>query len=83
MVALGRSSTGTPLALGARDRVVGTADLGTGGAPEHAEAHARAPVLPPKARTADPPRAAAPDPVASSPESFSPDRAGGPVAAQR
>ncbi|GGP65980.1 ABC transporter substrate-binding protein [Saccharothrix coeruleofusca] len=77
VVALDQSSTETLLALGVGDRVVGTANLKTEVAPEHAEAYAKIPVLSPKVLTAEPLRAANPDlVVASFKELFTADRAG-------
>ncbi|WP_199443668.1 ABC transporter substrate-binding protein [Umezawaea beigongshangensis] len=77
VVALDQSSTETLLALGAGDRVVGTANLKTKVSPQYAEAYAKIPVLSPKVLTAEPLRAANPDlVVASFKELFTADRAG-------
>lgn len=77
VVALDQNSTETLLALGVGDRVVGTANLKTKVAPQHAEAYAKIPVLSPKVLTAEPLRAANPDlVVASFKELFTADRAG-------
>lgn len=77
VVALDQSSTETLLALGVRDRIVGTANLKTKVAPRFADDYAKIPVLSPKVITPEPLRTANPDFVVSGfKEHFTPDRAG-------
>ncbi|MFI6094443.1 ABC transporter substrate-binding protein [Lentzea sp. NPDC051213] len=77
VVSLDQASTETLLALGAKDKMVGTANLKTKPAPRYADDYAKVPVLSPKILTAEPLRAANPDFVVSGyKELFTADRAG-------
>lgn len=77
VVTLDQSSTETLLALGAGDRVAGTANLKTKIAPEYEQAYAAIPVLSPKLLSGEQLRAAAPDlVVASFVAQFTADRVG-------
>ncbi len=77
VVTLDQSATETLLALGAKDRMAGTANLKTKIAPQYQAAYATVPVLNPKILTGEQLRAATPDlVVASFATLFTKDRAG-------
>ncbi|MET8676732.1 ABC transporter substrate-binding protein [Streptomyces sp. NPDC004647] len=77
VVSLDQSSTETLLALGLRDRMVGTSNLKTKIAPKYRAAYDTVPVLSPKVLTGEQLRAAAPDlAVSSFTDLYTKDRVG-------